>query len=104
MVSPRERIEADIWTQADQEALVQEVAKTCATFAPEYAAYKAMPQRHWADPLWSQAEVDARISRINEAISKVRETATPLRALGDKVERLFKHGGAKRSSLYSPVP
>jgi len=94
----------DTWTQADQEALVQEVANTCSTFASEYAAYEAMPRRHWSDPLWTQAEVDARVSRINEAIATVHKTSEPLRALGDKVERLFKHGGAKRSSLYSPVP
>lgn len=93
----------DLWTTQDQTSLVSEVAKVCAVFAAEHAAYDAMPRRRWDDPLWNQDEVNARVQRINEAIAKVHEAAAPLRALADKAERLHKLGGDHRASLSAPV-
>jgi len=94
---------SDLWTAADQEALVSEVGKVCSVFGAELAAYAAIPRRRWDDPLWSQDEVDARVRRINEAIATVHSAAAPLRSLGDKVERLFNAGGDQRASLSAPV-
>ena len=94
---------SDLWTVADQEALVSEAGKVASVFGAEHAAYDAMGRRRWDDPLWSQDEVDARVHRINEAIATVHAAAAPLRALAVKAERLFTAGGAQRDSLRAPV-